>query len=49
MTRVMAAGMLAAYIDRSGAPYHPLYQQPDVFATDMNEVVEQIIRADTPG
>jgi 2-haloacid dehalogenase len=45
----MAAGMLAAYIDRSGAPYHPLYQQPDVYATDMNEVVEQIIRADTPG
>jgi 2-haloacid dehalogenase len=43
----IVAGMLAAYIDRSGAPYHPLYQQPDVYASDMNEVVEQIIHADT--
>jgi 2-haloacid dehalogenase len=43
----MTAGMLAAYIDRSGAPYHPLYRQPDISATDMNDVIEQIIRADS--
>lgn len=44
----MTAGMLAAYIDRSGAPYHPLYKRPDIFATGMVELVEQIISADTP-
>ena len=42
----ISAGMLAAYIDRSGAPYHPLYQQPDVYATTMDDVVEQIIARD---
>lgn len=42
----LAAGMLAAYIDRSGAPYHPLYYRPDVYATTMGDVVEQIIRRD---
>lgn len=42
----MSAGMRAAYIDRSGAPYHPLYQKPDVVGTEMTDVVEQIIRAD---
>ena len=41
------AGMLAAYIDRSGAPYHPLYRRPDVHASDMGEVAEQIIATDT--
>ena len=42
----LAAGMLAAYIDRSGAPYHPLYYRPDVYATSMDDVVEQIIARD---
>jgi len=42
----MTAGLLAAYIDRSGAPYHPLYRRPDVFAARMGDVAEQIIRAD---
>lgn len=42
----MSAGMKAAYIDRSGAPYHPLYLKPDVFEKDMREVVEKIIAAD---
>ena len=42
----MSAGMHAAYIDRSGAPYHPLYQRPDVYATTMDDVVEQIIARD---
>ncbi len=42
----LTAGMLAAYIDRSGAPYHPLYHQPDVYAATMDDVVEQIIVRD---
>ena len=42
----LTAGMLAAYIDRSGAPYHPLYHQPDVYAATMDDVVEQIITRD---
>jgi 2-haloacid dehalogenase len=43
----LTAGMLAAYIDRSGAPYHPLYKRPDVHATTMDAVIEQIIEADS--
>ena len=42
----LTAGMHAAYIDRSGAPYHPLYHRPDVYATTMGDVVEQIIARD---
>jgi 2-haloacid dehalogenase len=42
----LSAGMHAAYIDRSGAPYHPQYRQPDVYATSMDDVVEQIIARD---
>ena len=42
----LSAGMLAAYIDRTGAPYHPLYRRPDVYATTMSEAVEQIITMD---
>ena len=42
----LSAGMHAAYIDRSGAPYHPQYRQPDVYATTMDDVVEQIIARD---
>ena len=42
----LSAGMRAAYIDRSGAPYHPQYRQPDVYATTMDDVVEQIIARD---
>lgn len=42
----LTAGMLAGYIDRSGAPYHPLYRRPDVYATTMGDVVEQIIARD---
>jgi len=36
----IVAGLLAAYIDRSGAPYHPLYRRPDVFATTMGDVAK---------
>jgi len=42
----LSAGMRAAYIDRSGAAYHPLYRQPDVHATNMLDVAEQIISSD---
>ena len=42
----LSAGMDAAYIDRSGAAYHPLYRQPDVYAKNMSDVVEQIIAKD---
>jgi len=43
----MSAGMMAAYIDRSGAPYHPQYLKPSIEANNMNEVVEQIISEDS--
>lgn len=39
----LSAGMCAAYIDRTGAPYHPLYRRPDVYAATMGDVVEKII------
>ena len=42
----LSAGLLAAYIDRSGAPYHPLYLRPKVFASNMCDVAEQVIRND---
>jgi 2-haloacid dehalogenase len=42
----LTAGMNAAYIDRSGAAYHPQYRQPDVYATTMEEIAEQIIIKD---
>lgn len=42
----LSAGLLAAYIDRSGAPYHPLYRRPDVFERAMGDVVERIIAVD---
>jgi 2-haloacid dehalogenase len=43
----MTAGLLAAYIDRSGAPYHPLYRRPDVFDRDLLALAEKIIAADS--
>jgi 2-haloacid dehalogenase len=42
----IAAGMQAAYLDRSGAPYNPLYRRPYIFADTMERVAEQIIAAD---
>jgi len=43
----LSAGMHTAYIDRSGAPYHPQYRRPDVYATSMDDAVEQIITRDS--
>lgn len=42
----MSTGMLAAYIDRSGAPYHPLYLKPSIIETNMNDIVIQIMKDD---
>jgi 2-haloacid dehalogenase len=39
----LSVGMRAAYINRSGAIYHPLYRQPDIYATTMGDIVNQII------
>jgi 2-haloacid dehalogenase len=39
----LSVGMKAAYINRSGAIYHPLYRQPDIYATTMGDIVKQII------
>lgn len=42
----LSAGMLAAYIDRTGAPYHPLYLRPDILAKTMDEIACAIIAKD---
>jgi 2-haloacid dehalogenase len=42
----MTAGMQAAYLDRSGAPYNPLYRRPEIAAATMISLVEHIIAAD---
>jgi 2-haloacid dehalogenase len=39
----LSVGMKAAYINRSGAIYHPLYRQPDIYSTTMGDIVKQII------
>jgi len=43
----MMAGMKAAYLDRSGAPYNPLYRRPQISATTMGGLVDRIIAGDT--
>lgn len=42
----LSAGMQAAYINRSGAPYHPQYKQPNIKADDMKTLVKKIIAAE---
>jgi 2-haloacid dehalogenase len=42
----LSAGMNAAYINRSGAIYNPHYRLPDIYATTMENIVEQIITKD---
>ncbi|RKF15744.1 haloacid dehalogenase type II [Alginatibacterium sediminis] len=42
----LSAGMQAAYIDRGGMPYHPLYLRPNIEATNMLELASLIIAAD---
>jgi hypothetical protein len=38
--------MKAAYINRTGAIYHPLYLKPDIYTDTMDEIVKQIIEKD---
>jgi len=42
----LTAGMQAAYLDRTGAPYNPLYLRPDIEAKKMVDLAEAIIAAD---
>jgi 2-haloacid dehalogenase len=42
----LSVGMRAAYINRSGALYHPLYRQPDICATTMEDIVKRIIETE---
>lgn len=42
----MSAGLQGAYIDRSGAPYNPLYIKPDIYALTMDAIAAQIIATD---
>ncbi len=42
----MTAGMRAAYINRSGAIYHPLYKKAEIVADNMLQLVQQIVNVD---
>jgi 2-haloacid dehalogenase len=42
----MSAGMLSAYINRSGLPYHPQYIQPTINMDNMGQIVSKIITQD---
>lgn len=42
----LSVGMRAAYINRASAIYHPLYRQPDIIASTMEDIVKQIIEQD---
>lgn len=41
----LSAGLMAAYIDRSGAPYGPHYLRPDIEADTMTAIAHKIIAA----
>jgi 2-haloacid dehalogenase len=43
----ICAGLEAAYINRSGMLYNPLYQKPEIYSSTMNEIVDQIIATDS--
>lgn len=42
----LSAGLNAAYIDRSGAPYGPHYLRPDIEADAMTAIADKIIAAE---
>lgn len=42
----LCAGLDAAYINRTGSLYNPLYKKPDIVAATMQEIVVKIILAD---
>ncbi|WP_261817043.1 haloacid dehalogenase type II [Vibrio gallicus] len=39
----LCAGLKAAYIDRSNAPYNPHYLLPDIVSNNMGDIAKQII------
>lgn len=41
----LSAGLMAAYIDRSGAPYNPHYRRPEIYETSMTAIADAIIAA----
>lgn len=43
----LSVGMGAAYINRTGAIYHPLYCKPDICEATMENIVKQIIQKNT--
>jgi 2-haloacid dehalogenase len=43
----LATGCRAAFVARPGMVPSPIGPQPDIIGADINDVVEQIIRADT--
>jgi 2-haloacid dehalogenase len=43
----LSVGMKAAYIDRTGRPYHPLYLKPDIQSDSMEGIVDQIIEVNS--
>jgi 2-haloacid dehalogenase len=45
----ISAGLSAAYINRLGAPYNPLYNRPEIEAATMGAIVDQILAAQEPG
>lgn len=42
----MTAGMRAAYINRSGALYHPLYRKAEIVADNMQQLAEEVVKID---
>ncbi len=42
----LRAGCRGAYIARRGRMYHPLYANPDVMGSDLNQVTDQILEID---
>jgi 2-haloacid dehalogenase len=42
----MSAGLEAAYINRNGLLYNPLYKKPEIFGSTMSEIVDKIIATD---
>ncbi|GEA52650.1 haloacid dehalogenase [Vibrio inusitatus NBRC 102082] len=42
----MTAGMRAAYINRNGAIYHPLYKKAEIVAGNMLQLAQEIVKID---
>ena len=42
----LTAGMQAAYLDRTGASYNPLFRRPEIVETTMGDIAASVIAAD---